>query len=223
MRPMAACCNGRSPMIVLIPITIQIRETAASLELEPHQRDFIRSETHGRLPKSLYHPELKRSGSTRRDVVGFLMYGTACRMARLAFSPDDDRHTREGIGKEALDGSSGVWGRRLYRRHMGGIPKRRRERLYLNAGFEPTGMAPWGEKTARLNMRRDLGPSTWAGPVVQCRERAAAAGPPSCLRNVRSRTPLEWVSEVLPRPRPCSAATCAYARQTASTCPVRPE
>ncbi|MCC6673776.1 MAG: GNAT family N-acetyltransferase, partial [Thermomicrobiales bacterium] len=64
-------------MIVLIPITVQNWETAASLELEPEQRGFVRSNAWS-IAESLYHPELKPFGIYRGGtMVGFLMYGTA--------------------------------------------------------------------------------------------------------------------------------------------------
>jgi len=153
---MAACCNGSAPMIVLIPITIQNWETAASLELEPHQRDFIRSNAWS-IAESLYHPELKPFGIYRGGtMVGFLMYGTAWQdgtvwLFRLMI---DRTYQGQGLGKEALE--------RVIRRmrdegytdvNIGWDPENDvAERLYLNAGFEPTGMAPWGEKTARLRL-----------------------------------------------------------------------
>jgi len=143
-------------MIVLIPITIQNWETAASLELEPHQRDFIRSNAWS-IAESLYHPELKPFGIYRGGtMVGFLMYGTAWQdgtvwLFRLMI---DRTYQGQGLGKEALE--------RVIRRmrdegytdvNIGWDPENDvAERLYLNAGFEPTGMAPWGEKTARLRL-----------------------------------------------------------------------
>ncbi|MCC6675387.1 MAG: GNAT family N-acetyltransferase, partial [Thermomicrobiales bacterium] len=60
----------------------------------------------------------------------------------------------QGLGKEALE--------RVIRRmrdegytdvNIGWDPENEiAERLYLKAGFESTGMAPWGEKTARLRL-----------------------------------------------------------------------
>ncbi len=143
-------------MIVLIPITIQNWETAASLELEPHQRDFIRSNAWS-IAESLYHPELKPFGIYRGGtMVGFLMYGTAWQDGRvwLFRLMIDRKYQGQGLGKEALE--------RVIRRmrdegytdvNIGWDPENDvAERLYLNAGFEPTGMAPWGEKTARLRL-----------------------------------------------------------------------
>ena len=69
-------------MIVLIPITVQNWETAASLELEDDQQDFIRSNAWS-IAESLYHPELKPFGIYRGGtMVGFLMYGKSYRSER---------------------------------------------------------------------------------------------------------------------------------------------
>jgi len=143
-------------MIVLIPITIQNWETAASLELEPHQREFVRSNAWS-IAESLYHPELKPFGIYRGGtMVGFLMYGTAWQDGRvwLFRLMIDRKYQGQGLGKEALE--------RVIRRmreegytevNIGWDPDNAiAERLYLNAGFESTGMAPWGEKTAKLRL-----------------------------------------------------------------------
>ncbi len=143
-------------MIVLIPITVQNWETAASLELEPEQRGFVRSNAWS-IAESLYHPELKPFGIYRGGtMVGFLMYGTAWQdgsvwLFRLMI---DRNYQGQGLGKEALE--------RVIRRmrdegytdvNIGWDPENEiAERLYLKAGFESTGMAPWGEKTARLRL-----------------------------------------------------------------------
>lgn len=143
-------------MIVLIPITVQNWETAASLELEPEQRGFVRSNAWS-IAESLYHLELKPFGIYRGGtMVGFLMYGTAWQdgsvwLFRLMI---DRNYQGQGLGKEALE--------RVIRRmrdegytdvNIGWDPENEiAERLYLKAGFESTGMAPWGEKTARLRL-----------------------------------------------------------------------
>lgn len=143
-------------MIVLIPITVQNWETAASLELEPEQRGFVRSNAWS-IAESLYHPELKPFGIYRGGtMVGFLMYGTAWQDGSvwLFWLMIDRNYQGQGLGKEALE--------RVIRRmrdegytdvNIGWDPENEiAERLYLKAGFESTGMAPWGEKTARLRL-----------------------------------------------------------------------
>ncbi|MEZ4531901.1 MAG: GNAT family N-acetyltransferase [Thermomicrobiales bacterium] len=143
-------------MIVLIPITIQNWETAASLDVDEHQRAFVRSNAWS-IAESLYHPELVPLGIYRGGtMVGFVMYGTAEQdgqvwLFRLMI---DKRYQGQGLGKEALQ--------RVIRRmrdegytevDVGWHPENSvAERLYLNQGFEPTGIADWGEKTARLDL-----------------------------------------------------------------------
>ncbi len=141
-------------MIVLLPITMQNWESAASLEVDDHQRDFIRSNAWS-IAESLYHPELKPMGIYRGGtMVGFLMYGSAQQDGRawLFRIMIDRKYQGQGLGKEALQ--------RVIRRmrdegytelNIGWDPANEvAERLYLHHGFEPTGMAEWGEKTARL-------------------------------------------------------------------------
>jgi diamine N-acetyltransferase len=141
-------------VIVLLPITVQNWETAASLEVDDHQRKFIRSNVWS-IAESLYHPELRAMGIYRGGtMVGFLMYGSAAQDGRawLFRIMIDKKYQGQGLGKEALQ--------RVIRRmrdegytevNIGWDPANEiAERLYLSQGFEPTGMAEWGEKTARL-------------------------------------------------------------------------
>ncbi len=141
-------------MIVLMPITIQNWEKAASLELEPDQTHFVRSNAWS-IAESLYHPELKPFGIYRGGtMVGFLMYGTAWQDGSVwLFRLMIDKHYQgQGLGKEALE--------RVLRRmrdegytevNIAWEPENTiAERMYHKAGFEPTGMAPWGEKTGKL-------------------------------------------------------------------------
>jgi diamine N-acetyltransferase len=153
---MEVCCNGEPGMIVLIPITVQNWEAAASLELEPHQQDFIRSNAWS-IAESHFHPELKPFGIYRGGtMVGFLMYGSAWEDGQvwLFRFMIDKKYQGQGLGKQALE--------RVLRKlrdegypevNIGWDPENDvAERLYLNAGFEPTGIAPWGEKTAKLKL-----------------------------------------------------------------------
>lgn len=143
-------------MIVLIPITVQNWEKAAELELEPHQQHFVRSNAWS-IAESLYHPELKPFGIYRGGtMVGFVMYGTAWQDGRVwLFRLMIDKHYQgQGLGRETLA--------RIIRKmrdegytevSVGWDPENEvAERLYLKAGFEPTGMAAWGEKTATLKL-----------------------------------------------------------------------
>lgn len=153
---MAACCNGNLRVIVLVPITVQNWETAASLEVDDHQRGFIRSNAWS-IAESLYHPELTPLGVYRGGtMVGFLMYGSATQDGRawLFRIMIDKKYQGQGLGKEALE-------RVIHRMRTEGYSEINigwdpanevAEQLYLSHGFEPTGMAEWGEKTARLHL-----------------------------------------------------------------------
>ncbi len=141
-------------MIVLIPITVQNWETAASLEVDDQQRDFIRSNAWS-IAESLYHPELKPFGIYRGGtMVGFLMYGSAAQdgSAWLFRIMIDRKYQGQGLGKEALERAIRRMRDEGYTEvNIGWDPENEvAERLYLSHGFEPTGMAEWGEKTARL-------------------------------------------------------------------------
>jgi diamine N-acetyltransferase len=143
-------------MIVLMPVTVQNWEAAASLELEENQQDFIRSNAWS-IAEASFHPELKPMGIYRGGtMVGFLMYGKSYRSERtwLYRLMIDRKYQGQGLGKEAME--------RLIRRmrdegydeiSVGYDPENTvAERLYLSFGFQPTGMAEWGEKTARLEL-----------------------------------------------------------------------
>ena len=89
-------------------------------------------------------------------MVGFLMYGSAWEDGQvwLFRFMIDKKYQGQGLGKQALE--------RVLRKlrdegypevNIGWDPENEvAERLYLNAGFEPTGIAPWGEKTAKLKL-----------------------------------------------------------------------
>jgi diamine N-acetyltransferase len=141
-------------VIVLIPITVQNWESAASLEVDDQQRDFIRSNAWS-IAESHYHPELKPFGIYRGGtMVGFLMYGSAAQdgSAWLFRIMIDRKYQGQGLGKEALERAIRRMRDEGYTEvNIGWDPENEvAERLYLSHGFEPTGMAEWGEKTARL-------------------------------------------------------------------------
>jgi diamine N-acetyltransferase len=141
-------------MIVLIPITVQNWESAASLELEPHQVDFVRSNAWS-IAESLYHPELKPFGIYRGGtMVGFLMYGKSYRSERtwLYRLMIDKTYQGQGLGTQAMESLIRRMRDEGYNEISVGYDPANHvaERLYAKFGFQPTGMAEWGEKTARL-------------------------------------------------------------------------
>ena len=141
-------------MIVLIPITVQNWESAASLELEPHQVDFVRSNAWS-IAESLYHPELKPFGIYRGGtMVGFLMYGKSYRSERtwLYRLMIDKTYQGQGLGTQAMESLIRRMRDEGYNEISVGYDPENHvaERLYAKFGFRPTGMAEWGEKTAQL-------------------------------------------------------------------------
>ena len=143
-------------MIVLLPITAQNWETAAELELEESQRSFVRPNAWS-IAEASFHPELKPMGIYRGGtMVGFLMYGIAWQdsqpwLFRLMI---DRRYQGQGLGKQAMERLIRLLRAEGYTEvNVGYSPENEiAERLYLKFGFEPTGMAEWGEKTARLRL-----------------------------------------------------------------------
>lgn len=143
-------------MIVLIPITVQNWESAASLELEPHQVDFVRSNAWS-IAESLYHPELKPFGIYRGGtMVGFLMYGKSYRSERtwLYRLMIDKTYQGQGLGTQAMESLIRRMRDEGYNEISVGYDPANHiaERLYAKFGFQPTGMAEWGEKTAKLKL-----------------------------------------------------------------------
>jgi RimJ/RimL family protein N-acetyltransferase len=142
-------------MIELKPITRENWQEAARLVVAPDQQDFIEPNVWS-IAESRFYEELTALAIVdRRTMVGFLMWG---------YSPDDGRpwlyrfmidHRSQGkgFGAAALQ----VLIRQL---RESGLPELNvgyhrdnavAERLYLNAGFQKCGLAPWGEMTARID------------------------------------------------------------------------
>jgi diamine N-acetyltransferase len=141
--------------VVLRLITSRNWEDAANLSVRDDQKDFVAPNVWS-VADSKFHDALEPmaiyDGET---MVGFLMYG---------LDPEDNRHwlyrfmidrrfQGRGYGRAAMErlialmkripGCTGI--------SVGYEPENlAAERLYFSLGFVPTGMAPWGEKTARL-------------------------------------------------------------------------
>jgi diamine N-acetyltransferase len=142
-------------MIELKPITRENWQEAAGLEVAPDQQDFIEANIWSIAESRFYEQLTAMAIYDRRTMVGFLMWG---------YSPDDGRpwlyrfmidrrYQGKGYGTAALQ----VLIRQL---HAAGLPELNvgyhrdnlvAERLYLRAGFQKRGPAPWGEMAARID------------------------------------------------------------------------
>lgn len=144
-------------MIVLRPITRDNWETAAGLRVHDDQADFIMPNAWS-IAESKFYDELKPTaiynGGT---MVGFLSYGVdpqdhAYWLYRFMI---DAAHQRQGFGRKALirliDLLQRAPGAEVLNvgYHRDNIAA---EKLYLSVGFQKTGVAPWGELTARFNL-----------------------------------------------------------------------
>jgi diamine N-acetyltransferase len=144
-------------MIVLRAITKDNWEDAARLSVRNDQIDFVMPNAWA-IAEAKFYDALKPTaiydGGT---MVGFLAYGRnphddKCWLFRFMI---DANHQRKGYGRAAL--------LRLFdllrkttdctELNVGYDPNNTvAERLYLSVGFEKTGVAPWGELTARVDL-----------------------------------------------------------------------
>jgi diamine N-acetyltransferase len=141
--------------IELRPINRTNWEEAARLEVAADQSDFIEPNIWSIAESCFYDALTALAIYEGQTLVGFLMWG---------FSPDDGRpwlyrfmidrrHQQKGLGKAAL----ALLIRELRNQ---GIPELNvgyhrdnavAEQLYLQAGFQKSGLAPWGELMARID------------------------------------------------------------------------
>ena len=142
-----------APRITLRPINESNWEEAAKLELRPEQEEFIFSNLWS-IAESGFHAELHpmaiRNGQT---MVGFLMWGKLPKdgkMWLLRFMIDR-RWQGSGFGTIALEQLlEEVRDAGVAELEVGFHPDNETaKRLYVRAGFELTGIAHWGELTAR--------------------------------------------------------------------------
>jgi diamine N-acetyltransferase len=141
--------------IVLRPITKDNWEAAAGLQVREDQSDFVAPNAWS-IAESKFYPALQPMAIYDNEtMVGFLMYGVdpQDRQYWLYRFMIDHRYQGRGLGRAALarlidllrrtPGCTGL--------NVGYDPANAvAERLYLGAGFGKTGMAPWGELTARI-------------------------------------------------------------------------
>jgi diamine N-acetyltransferase len=141
-------------VIFLRPLNAQNWQDAAGLEVNEDQMRFIETNLYS-IAESRFHSELQPMAIfENRTMVGFLMWGvdSADRQPWLYRFMVDRRFQGKGRGKAALERLLSMLRKAGHRQlDVGFHPENlAAERLYLGAGFTPTGTAPWGEKTARL-------------------------------------------------------------------------
>ncbi len=142
--------------VVLRSITKRNWEEVARLSVREDQADFVAPNAWS-IAESKFYDALQPMGIYDDEtMVGFLMYGRDPQdgqywLYRLMI---DQRYQSRGLGRAALTrlidllrrtpGCRGV--------NVGYDPgNTAAERLYLSVGFEKTGLASWGELTARLS------------------------------------------------------------------------
>ncbi len=142
-------------MISIKPISRENWQEAARLEVAPDQQDFIEANVWS-IAESRFHEQLTAMAiCDGRTMVGFLMWGYSPEDGRpwLYRFMIDRRHQGRGHGVAALQ----VLIKRL---RKDGLPELNvgyhrdnlvAEKLYLRAGFDKRGLAPWGEMTARID------------------------------------------------------------------------
>ena len=150
-----------SEPISIKPITESNWEEAANLRILPEQADFLMPNVFS-IAESKFHPELVPcaiyAGTT---MVGFLMY---CRDPRddqywLYRFMIDEGYQGRGYGKAALRQLIDII------RALPNAPELNvgydlenhvAAKLYKSAGFIEGGLAPWGERTAKLDLTRNI-------------------------------------------------------------------
>ncbi|HEY7035635.1 MAG TPA: GNAT family N-acetyltransferase [Thermomicrobiales bacterium] len=141
--------------IVLRPITKDNWEEAAGLRVREDQSDFVAPNVWS-IAESKFYPALQLMAIVDDDTaVGFLMYGIDPQDGQywLYRFMIDGRYQGRGFGRTALARLIDLLRRTpgCTALNVGYDPANVvAERLYLSAGFEKTGLAPWGELTARL-------------------------------------------------------------------------
>jgi diamine N-acetyltransferase len=143
--------------IVLRPITKDNWEEAAGLQVREDQADFVAPNAWS-IAESKFYPALQPMAICDDEtMVGFLMYGVDPQDGQywLYRFMIDRRYQRRGLGRAGLARLIDLLGRTpgCTGLNVGYDPKNLvAERLYLNAGFVRTGLAPWGELTARHSL-----------------------------------------------------------------------
>jgi diamine N-acetyltransferase len=142
--------------VVLRPITKDNWEEAADLKVREDQADFVRENVWSIAESRFYDALQPMAIYDGETMVGFLMFGLdpQDRQYWLYRFMIDQRYQGHGLGRAALTRLIDLLKRTpdCTGINVGYDPANTpAERLYLSAGFEKTGTAPWGELTARLD------------------------------------------------------------------------
>ena len=145
--------------IVLRPVGSDNWEEAAGLKVRDDQSDFVAPNVWSIAESKFYDALRPMAIYDDETMVGFLMYGLDPQDGQywLYRFMIDQRFQGRGLGRAALNrfidllkrtpGCTGV--------NVGYDPANApAERLYLSAGFQKTGVAAWGEHTARHDLSR---------------------------------------------------------------------
>lgn len=145
------------PAVELRPITAANWEEAARLAVEPTQSEFIESNLWS-IAELQFYPSLSGYAIfARRTMVGFLVWGLSPEDGRpwLYRFMIDRQHQRLGYGRAALL-------RLLDDLRKQGLPElnvgyhrdnHAAAHLYHSVGFEPRGLASWGELMSRIDLQ----------------------------------------------------------------------
>ena len=149
--------KSQRPGITIKPITESNWEEAANLRILPEQVDFLTPNVYS-IAESKFHPELVPCAIyLETTMVGFLMY---CRDPRddqywLYRFMIDERYQGKGYGKKALLELIEII------RALPNAPELNvgfdlenhvAANLYKSVGFIEGDLAPWGERTAKLDL-----------------------------------------------------------------------
>jgi diamine N-acetyltransferase len=145
--------------IVLRPITKDNWEEAAGLRVRDDQSDFVAPNVWSIAESKFYDALQPMAIYDGETMVGFLMYGLDPQDGQywLYRFMIDQRYQGRGLGQAALNRFVDLLKRTpgCTEVNVGYEPANSpAERLYLSVGFQKTGVAPWGELTARLDLAR---------------------------------------------------------------------
>jgi diamine N-acetyltransferase len=140
--------------VVIRPLTSRNWEFAAKLEVSRDQQRFIETNVWS-IAESRFHPELQPMGIyDGGTMIGFLMWGIDAddHQPWLYRFMIDQRYQQRGLGKAAMRRLFDlIREQQLTQLNVGyNVENEVAARFYKALGFHETGLAPWGEMTARI-------------------------------------------------------------------------